>query len=224
MHVYVESGAAMAFSAGVAAWTFDAAGWGVCGQGRDEVTALADLAVRLGTTVDHFDIAERIHGDELAFEADRRPATETERRRTLAMLAEARAGTLALYRALPPELLDVDDPARELPSFAGWRTLRAMLWHVCDTDCRYYLDGLGLPRRERAADLDTELTECAAHVRQVVATMPLDLANRYDAEEWTSRKVLRRLAWHEAGELVAMRDLAVSVARLRGLPPPLPPD
>jgi len=218
MDVYVELDTNMATEGGVVAWTFDLAHWGVCGQGRDETTALAELAAALDTTVEHFAIRERIYGDELAFEADHAPATEDERHATLDILASARAGTVALYRDLPPELLDADDPDRVLPSFAKWRTLRAMFWHVCDTDCRYYLDGLGLPRRERAADLDTELAECAAHVRQVVGAMPLDLASRYDAEEWTSRKVLRRLAWHERGELVAMRELAVSLARSRGRP------
>jgi hypothetical protein len=223
MDTYVELDTNMAFEGGVAAWTFDVDHWGVCGQGRDEAAALADLAAALDTTVDHLAVRERIYGDELAFTADHQAASEDERRATLDILAAARADTLAFYRSLPPELLDADDPDRVLPSFAKWRTPRAMLWHVCDTDCRYYPDGLGLPRRERAADLDTELAECAAHVRRVVETMPLDLANRYGAEEWTSRKVLRRLAWHERGELVAMRGLALSLARSRGLPPPARP-
>jgi len=36
----------------------------------------------------------------------------------------------------------------------------------------------------------------------------------------TSRKVWRRLAWHQRGGLVAMRELMLARAPLRGLPPP----
>jgi hypothetical protein len=36
-------------------------------------------------------------------------------------------------------------------------------------------------------------------------------------EAWTSTKALLRLAWHERGELRAMRELAVTNAALLGL-------
>jgi hypothetical protein len=38
--------------------------------------------------------------------------------------------------------------------------------------------------------------------------MPPDLVRCEAGETWTSVKLLRRLAWHERGELVAMQDLA----------------
>jgi len=97
-----------------------------------------------------------------------------------------------------------------------------MVWHVTDTDCRYYLDGLGLESRPRAADLDTELRECAAHVRRVVEAMPLDAVRCHGDEVWTSTKVLRRLAWHERAELRAMRDLASANADALGMSFDLP--
>jgi hypothetical protein len=98
-----------------------------------------------------------------------------------------------------------------------------MFWHVADTDCRYYLPGLGLESRPRAGDLATELAECAAHVGRVVGAMPLDRAARSGDEHWTSTKVLRRLAWHERSELRAMRELAVINAKLVGSDFRLPP-
>lgn len=223
---YVESGVGMASDNTSVAWTFDIDAWGRCGQGLDEASALTDLARELndaGVDAIHIRVAERVHGDERAFDRDRRPAVEAERAATLAILASARTGTLALLDACPDVLLDVDNPARVLPSFARWRTLRAMFWHIADTDCRYYLPGLGLKSRPRAADLATELAECAAHVGRVVDTMPLDLAAGFGDEQWTSTKVLRRLAWHERGELRAMRDLAVANAKLVGLDFRLPP-
>jgi hypothetical protein len=138
---------------------------------------------------------------------------------------EARAGTRALLDACGAcgsELLDFDNPVRVLPSWARWRTLPAMFWHVVDTECRYYFPGLGRPDRPRAEDLDTELDACAAHVRATVIGMPDDLLHHHRDEEWTSTKVLRRLAWHERGELTAMRDLAVANAALLGLRLKLP--
>jgi hypothetical protein len=129
---------------------------------------------------------------------------------------------LAACRTAGPELLDFDNPARALPSWARWRTLGAMFWHVTDTECRYYFPGLDLPSRPRAGDLDTELDACAAHVRAAVLEMPDDLVHRRRDEEWTSTKVLRRLAWHERGELRAMRDMAVTNAALLGLRLQLP--
>jgi len=222
---YVEYGTGMAYEAGVVAWTFDAANWGHCGQGRDEPAALADLGTVIGANPGDLTIVERIYGDERAFVRDHAPATPAERAAALAAVMEARAGTRALLdacRTFGSELLDFDNPARVLPSWARWRTLRAMFWHVADTECRYYFPGLGLPHRPRADDLDTELEACAAHVRATVTGLPDDLVHHDRHEEWTSTKVLRRLAWHERGELVAMRDLAVANAALLGLRLELP--
>ena len=222
---YVEHGTGMAYDRGVVAWTFDPNAWGRCGQGEDEPSALAELGAAVDVDPDELIVVERIYGDERAFARDHVPATDAERVATLAAVTEARAGTRALLaacRTSGPELLDFDNPARVLPSWARWRTLRAMFWHVADTECRYYLPGLGLPSRPRADDLDTELDACAAHVRAVVLDMPDHLVHRHRAEEWTSTKVLRRLAWHERGELRAMRELAVANAALLGLRLQLP--
>jgi hypothetical protein len=214
IEVYVETGVAMAYESGVAAWTYDLGTWGRCGQGSDERGALADLAARIGTDPAAFVVAERIHGDEQAFDRDRVPATATERTATQAIVDRARAATLVLLKGCADELLDVDDPDRPMPPWARWRTLRSMFWHVADTDCRYYLTSAGWPGRPRAAELETELAECAAHVRAAVAGMPPDLIRRHGDQEWTTTKVLRRLAWHERSELEAMRSLAVANAAL----------
>jgi hypothetical protein len=37
--------------------------------------------------------------------------------------------------------------------------------------------------------------------------MPRDLAYQSDGEVWTTVKLLRRLAWHERGELEAIKSL-----------------
>lgn len=201
MLVYVENGVAMAFDRGSAAWTFDLDRWGVCGQGVDEAAALAELSRQVGAGLV---VAERVEGDEGVFTRDRSACTEAERQRTMEILADVRASTIALIRSCPDELLDWDDPERELPSYAKWRTIRQLAWHVVDTESRYYLPSTGLGYREPLPDLVEELEASAVHVRSTIAAMPENAAGA----GWTAVKLLRRLAWHERGELEVMRAIS----------------
>ena len=203
---YVENDANMADDHWSVAWAFDLEFWGVCGQGPDEAAAVGALATLTGRTVE---VIERITGDEQAFGRDFAPATDAERGATQRILDDLRPRTVEFLRASPDDLLDWDDPDRALPPHARWRTLRLMGWHVADTECRYYLPSLGLPAKPRDAELMAELHTAHDFVRTAVATMPGDLVHRDRGEVWTSTKVLRRLAWHERGELAAMRDLAM---------------
>jgi hypothetical protein len=83
-----------------------------------------------------------------------------------------------------------------------------MAWQVADTESRYYLPRLGLAGRPREADLLGELRRSAQHMQAAVSSVPSALLRRSDGEVWTTTKLLRRLAWHERGELVVMRRLA----------------
>jgi hypothetical protein len=204
---YIEADAGMADDRTTAAWAFDLDLWGRCGQGLDEDSALVALSIDSGRQVLPV-VVERITGDEQVFQRDLQPATDAERTATLAILAAARQETLTLVTSSPPEVLDFDDPARTLPAWAHWRTLRQMAWHLADTESRYYLPSVDVPTRPAEPDLITELSASARHVRAVVSAMPADLIHRARGEIWTSTKVLRRLAWHERSELVTMRRLA----------------
>jgi hypothetical protein len=201
---YVEVGVAMATDSGVAAWSYEPELWGRCGQGPDEPSALAALTG--GPVL----VAERVVGDERAFTPDLLPATPRQRTATLEILARARAETIALVAGAPDAVLDRDDPRRVLPSFASWRTLRQMAWHLADTESRYYLPSLGLPGRARLPDLLDELAASAEHVRRAVAAAPPDLIRCEAGAVWTTTKLLRRLAWHEPAELHPMHTLAGS--------------
>ena len=64
-----------------------------------------------------------------------------------------------------------------------------------------------------AADVLAELRSSHDHVRRIVSNMSSSLATEIHGEVWTSVKALRRLAWHERGELAAMHDLAQRHAR-----------
>lgn len=201
--VHIETGVGMAFAAGSAVWSFDADLWGTCAQGLH-----VDQAVE-AFTAEHGPVrtVETIHGDEQAFTRDRLPASDDELAITLDILANQRARALSLLAQAPPELLNLDQSHRRLPEWATWRSIGDMFWHICDTESRYYLPRCGLPSRNRATTLEQELTESANHVQMVLASMPRDIDAFVGTEEWTSTKLLRRLAWHEAGELDVIEDL-----------------
>jgi hypothetical protein len=217
MKAYVDQRAGMAAEGWSAAWTFDLEHWGTCGQGPDDAAALADLGVRCGlgtmaVEAGELQVTERVDrartGDETVFARDRVPASEAERETTLVILEHARARTLELVRAAPPSVLAHREPDRVLPPYAWWHTVGQLALHIADTESRYYLPMLGLPSRDRASDLVTELEESGEHVRRVVSQMALHLELSSDRNgSWTSTKVLRRLAWHERGELEVLDRL-----------------
>ncbi|WP_163542912.1 hypothetical protein [Occultella kanbiaonis] len=65
-----------------------------------------------------------------------------------------------------------------MPSWARWRTIRATMWQICDTESRYYLPRTGQPSRDRVGDLAEELTASQRHVRTVLLSMPRDAVHR----------------------------------------------
>ncbi|MCW5952282.1 MAG: hypothetical protein KIT69_08500 [Propionibacteriaceae bacterium] len=201
--IYLESGINMGSTGGAAAWAFDEEHWGVCVQGPTVEEAVANWTRRFGPAA----VAELIHGDEQAFARDHRAADDDESALTMAILKEQRGRAIGLLDRLDDVTLDHDDPERVMPSWARWQTIRQTLWHLCDTESRYYLPRTGLPARARAGDLRSELLQSHRHIVAVLSTMPPDLVHREDGEVWTSTKLLRRLAWHERGELDAVDAL-----------------
>lgn len=204
--VYRERFVGMAWDNGAAVWSFEQPHWGSCVQGRTADEALATWQAHHGRAR----VVEDVEGDEQAFLRDFQPASDEEVERTLDILRLQRARALALLDELPKHFLDHDDPGRVMPSWAGWRTIRQVLWHICDTESRYYLPQSGLRSRDRDATLREELTASSQHVREVLATMPRAATHREDGEVWTTTKLLRRLAWHERGELDAVVELLAS--------------
>lgn len=201
--IFVESAVGMAHDSGAAVWSFDLDLWGTCIQAPRAEEAVQAFEQVYGPAV----VVERIDGDEHAFLRDRAPSSDEELAVTLEILANQRRRTLQLLERLPDAVLDRDDPQRHMPPWAWWRTIRDNLWHIADTESRYYLPSLDQSPKDREPDLETELRASATHVRKVVHSMPRDLVISEDDEVWTSTKVLRRLAWHEAGEVDAIEAL-----------------
>jgi hypothetical protein len=216
--VHLEREAAFHIDRATVAWCFDLDLWGRCGLGEDEPSALAALAREIGVAASGFWVAERIVGDERAFQRDRRPATAAETARTIAILRSMRPPTLRLVASATAAELDWRDPERRLPSWARWHSLGQMAWHLADTESRYYLPSLGEPPLPRGGELLEELDASHRHVLARIATLPPDRIVRDRGEEWTTVKLLRRLAWHERSELRVMRRLLsrarASIARV----------
>jgi hypothetical protein len=194
----------MAFTTGVAVWSFERSVWGVCGQGPTEDVALADFHRRTGRTPR---VVEHIHGDEQAFVRDFAELERWMPSVTVAILERARAETTALVADAPNSALDAAVQGFRRPPWARWNTARDVAWHVVDCESRYYVPSLGLEPKPRAGTLLAELEESAAFVRAVVSDLPPDIVNRTGEEVWTSVKLLRRLAWHERAELPGLRWL-----------------
>lgn len=91
-----------------------------------------------------------------------------------------------------------------MPSWATWRSLRQMAWHIADTESRYYLASLRVSPPERSADLITELRQSHEHVQHSLTVLTHDLVVEEGGEVWSTTKVLRRLAWHERAGVDAM--------------------
>ncbi len=80
-----------------------------------------------------------------------------------------------------------------------------MAWHIADTESRYYLPQLDLPALPKGVDLLDELHRSYEYVRETLTRLAPDRHRVTDTgEEWTTVKVLRRLAWHERSELITM--------------------
>lgn len=215
---------------GAACWVHDVVWWGLCGKGEDEASAIADLRERAFPDYRSFlerhggwcpdlgdlEVAERVRGDEQAFARDRRAVAETEVERTLEILGWARGELRRFLAETSDAVLDWDDSERVLPEWAWWRTLRQMAWHVVDTESRYYLPAIGVAPLPRGDDLLEELERSHAHVRATVPSLERAAVVESEGEVWTTRKLLRRLAWHEHSELYAMRQLRARARRVLG--------
>lgn len=164
-----------------------------------------------------FVVVERIHGDELVFEADRLPATSDDINRTITLLQWAREELRLLMAQIPEAALDWVPPYKIYPEWAHWRSIREVLVHVALCEVRYYLQWIGhnpgplptpnnLPPDSRqwyraVGDdwkglLTNTRAQTVAFLRMLTTTS--DRARIVEKPEgWSVRKVLRRLVWHE---------------------------
>ncbi len=63
--------------------------------------------------------------------------------RTAELLSASRADLIATVSSLPEDALCWDPPYRSFAQWAGWRSIRAILAHVANTETHYYLPNIG---------------------------------------------------------------------------------
>ncbi|HEX2203537.1 MAG TPA: type II toxin-antitoxin system HicB family antitoxin [Longimicrobium sp.] len=130
------------------------------------------------------------------FAADLRPLDQPEIERALRLLGDLRGRVLARVRRLPRAVVD---RALDRPTEGGW-TVRRVLEELARAQW-WTLSRLGSTPMAGAADATlARLDTAMALVVQHLGGLPEAERGRrleLDGEEWTPRKVLRRLLWLE---------------------------
>lgn len=168
------------------------------------------------------EVVERMRGDEVLFARDAEPCSIGELDRTVRLLAASREDLLATVRALPAAALDWDPPYRDFAGWASWRTVRAILAHVANTETGYYLPAIGYERRLAPAPPGGDWEDfLPAHRKETLrfldglrATADRARVSR-GVEAWSVRKVLRRLVRHELLHWKSIRRIGREHARRR---------
>jgi hypothetical protein len=163
-----------------------------------------------------WEIAETIDGTALAatggefcFEAERAPLSREELERGIARMAFARTDLHAEIEGMPDAVLDWEPPLSSVAHFDAWapeaRTIRGIVQHVLQLET-YYRAGL---REGTAAGIFERVGQPAEERERTVALLrSLDddarsqvyrpvRPGRSTPEDWTVRKVLRRIISHE---------------------------
>ncbi len=139
------------------------------------------------------------------FEDDRRPLTQDETDRALALIEYTRADLNVLLAQIPPErrAVPIDGEANH--------NIDGILSHMGQTEW-WYMDRLGLAfRHDRLPDEPMErLTKVRAHLRKKLPGLAgVERITAKVGETWSARKLVRRALWHE-------RDHTQHIAKLIG--------
>jgi hypothetical protein len=209
------------------AWVLDLPGCVVGGRDLDEVEEILPLAIAEytvwlrehgGTAAEHrrWSVTETLDarpfesvGGEFCFAEERASLTPSQLETAIARMDYARSDLLNAIRPLPNAVLDWLPSASSVAAFDAWapevRTIRGIVRHVLQLEA-YYRDGLhdgdavGIfeevadpaAERGRTVELLRSLNE-AGRGRVFRSRRP----GRTIAEEWTVRKVVRRIISHE---------------------------
>jgi hypothetical protein len=237
------------YDGSVHAWALDLFGVVTWGRDVDELRAKMPLVLaehlawlrrhgedagdaldwEIAVTVDGTALAAT--GGEFCFDAERAPLSRDELERGIARMAFARADLLAEIDGMPDAVLDWEPPLSSVAHFDAWapeaRTIRGIVHHILQLETYYRAglrDGTAAGIFERVAAPDEE----RARTVELLRSLDDDARSRVyrpvrpgrtAAEDWTARKVLRRIISHErhhAAEIAQRRAwLLVGVPRLR---------
>lgn len=207
----------MGDESGWSIWSFDYLGFSTWASTRDEVISKAPekLTDHLGWlkrhrsdiesgSLERMEIVEEVAGDEPLFSEDLAPATHEEISSCIEFLGFSRSDLFHTVEDLSDSVLNWELPGRDLPEWAWWRTIRLILKHIAFVELGYYLPVITQPMitPEYLSDAGwcrqlslsrRETIRCLENLKSAEDLVRLSRAE----EEWTLRKVLRRLVWHE---------------------------
>jgi hypothetical protein len=142
------------------------------------------------------------------------------------LLRASQAELLRELAGASDELLDWDPPYRRFAPWANWRSIRANLVHIANGETQYYLRTIGHTPGRPAAPAEESweaLLECTREeaTRFLVGLKSaLDLTRcatvnlGYGDEDWSVRKVLRRMVRHELMHLKSIRRIRAEYRQL----------
>ena len=208
-----------------AAHIFTLPGCTATGRSEDELLALLPLAIaeyslwmrRHGEdpgSTDAFEVVERIDAaasgaadGECCYRWDRERAEADEVERAIRIMGYVRAALLAAIEGIPPVILDWRPPDSAMARIDPWKphalTIREIFADVISAEA-YYCGGVsggdaalpGDAASERAATI-AHLRGVSGDARQALYRVHRPWQDEGTHEEWTVRKVLRRIIGHE---------------------------
>lgn len=149
-------------------------------------------------------IIEEVRGDEPLFRDDLSAATPEEISYCIELLQYTRRNLLDAVETLPNNVLDWIPSGHDRPDRIWWRTIRLILKHIALTELGYYLPWVIRPMITPEYLTDVGWCRQLRLSRKETIRCLEELKSSEDrtrlirgSEEWSLRKVLRRLVWHE---------------------------
>lgn len=204
------------------AWSLDQTGFATWAPTRDEVLLRVPgkfdeyqqwlarhgcSAVEAEAAPGDITVVEEVSGNEVLFKHDLVPATSDEIAECLRLLSYSRQDLVATIEGLPDSVLDWDPPYRQFAEWARWRTIRQIVEHIALTEVGYYLPAIGYSGPDPTSlvgGAGADWREQLLRSRRETERFLTQLAGSHDRarvtrgeEDWSVRKVLRRLVRHE---------------------------
>jgi len=167
------------------------------------------VGVEGDTDAERIEVVGRFTGDEILFPPDLEPARPEDVALTIRLLDCSRADLNAVLEDAPEGAFDWNPDYKNFAPWADWRSVRANLAHIANSETAYYATNIGFEPTLPAADphgdwrsfLPQHRSETLAFLNELRLSADLTRLRTIDhgfgPEDWSVRKTLRRLVSHE---------------------------
>jgi hypothetical protein len=160
-------------------------------------------------------VVEEVSGHEPLFGHDRNPATIGEIDLAITVLSASHHDLAASLSNTYRAFLNWEPPYRRFADWADWRTVAATLAHMANAESHYYLAMIGYEAQgatvtskddwqDYLPSVRSDTIACQAHLRSSADRARVQIhvrrgrrAPNGEVEEWSVRKVLRRIVRHD---------------------------